>query len=76
VIDTRTIEVPRVFRLIQEWGRIPDEEMWRVFNMGAGMLAIVADGEVAVGLLRSRDVDAWICGQVQRTPGVHLLGGE
>jgi len=30
-----------IFKLIQEVGKIPDEEMYRVFNMGIGMVVIV-----------------------------------
>ncbi len=74
VVDTRMGEVPRLFRLLQEWGPVTDEEMWRVFNMGIGMLAIVGDGEAAVDLLRAREVDAWLCGEVTTQPGVRLLG--
>lgn len=74
VIDTRTFEVPRLFRLLQEWGGVPEEEMWRTFNMGAGMLAVVDDGERAVNFLRGGGMDAWLCGTVVSKPGVHLSG--
>ncbi len=30
-----------IFKLIQRMGRVPEEEMYRVFNMGIGMVAIV-----------------------------------
>ncbi len=32
---------PRIFSNIQQYGEIADEEMYRVFNMGAGMVTIV-----------------------------------
>jgi phosphoribosylformylglycinamidine cyclo-ligase len=41
VIDTSTWEVPPLFRLIQERGEVAQHEMYRVFNMGIGMLAIM-----------------------------------
>lgn len=72
VIDIRTFEVPLLFRLLQEWGELAEEHVWRTFNMGAGMLALVDDGERAVGALRARGVDAWVCGTVVNRPGVHL----
>lgn len=34
---------PEIFRLIQEVGEITDAEMYRVFNMGVGFLAIVPE---------------------------------
>jgi len=41
VINRGTWTVPPLFRLIQVRGEIAEEEMYRVFNMGIGMLAIV-----------------------------------
>jgi phosphoribosylformylglycinamidine cyclo-ligase len=40
--------VPPVFPLLQEQGRIDLEEMYRVFNMGVGMVAVVAPGQVDI----------------------------
>lgn len=34
--------VPPLFRLIGEGGSIPDDEMFRTFNMGIGMIVVVA----------------------------------
>jgi phosphoribosylaminoimidazole (AIR) synthetase len=48
--------------------------MWRTFNMGAGMIAVVPDGRAAVELLHGRGVDAWVCGAVTEQPGVHVAG--
>jgi phosphoribosylaminoimidazole synthetase len=42
--------VPPLFRFIQEKGDIADREMYRVFNMGIGMIAIVAAREVDAAL--------------------------
>jgi phosphoribosylformylglycinamidine cyclo-ligase len=75
-IDTRTFEVPRLFRLLQEWGDVEDGDMWRRFNMGAGMLAVVDDGERAANFLRGGGLDAWVCGTVVSRPGVHLAGAR
>jgi phosphoribosylformylglycinamidine cyclo-ligase len=74
VVDTTTFEVPQVFRIIQGLGNVAEPEMWRTFNMGAGMLAIVEDGMRAVNLLRELAVDAWICGRVTDGGGVRLVG--
>ncbi len=74
VVDVGTFEVPRIFRLLQERGDVAEAEMWRTFNMGAGMLAIVPDGQAAADLLRGRGVDAWVCGRVTDSGGVRLAG--
>ncbi len=47
VVDTGAWQVPPLFRLIQETGAIGRDEMHRVFNMGIGMVVIVAPGDVA-----------------------------
>lgn len=75
VIDASTFTVPDVFGVLATHGNIAVEEMWRVFNMGAGMLAVVADGREAVELLRRRSVDAWVCGQVREGAGEVELAG-
>jgi phosphoribosylformylglycinamidine cyclo-ligase len=33
-----------IFALVQRLGGVPDEEMWRVFNMGCGFVAVVPAG--------------------------------
>jgi phosphoribosylformylglycinamidine cyclo-ligase len=40
-IDTSAWPVPPLFRFVQHHGRIPDQEMRRVFNMGIGYTLIV-----------------------------------
>ena len=38
-------EVPVVFKKLQEWGNVPDREMYRTFNMGVGMVLVVDPAE-------------------------------
>ena len=45
-IDTRAWQVPPIFRLIQERGGISAEEMYEVFNMGIGMVLMVAPADM------------------------------
>jgi len=40
-IDLSSWTVPTLFRLIQSLGEVSEEEMFRVFNMGIGMVVIV-----------------------------------
>jgi len=41
VVDRTAWPRPAVFSFLQEKGNIPEEEMWRVFNMGIGYCLIV-----------------------------------
>jgi phosphoribosylformylglycinamidine cyclo-ligase len=49
-------EVPRVFSEIQRLGRVDDDEMAKVFNLGLGMVVSVPPGDVsrALSLLREQ----------------------
>ena len=38
--------VPEIFRLIQRQGNVPDQEMYKTFNMGIGMVLVVAPKDV------------------------------
>jgi phosphoribosylformylglycinamidine cyclo-ligase len=44
-LDARAWSVPPIFRLIQQRGEIPPEEMFRAFNMGAGIVLVVAPND-------------------------------
>lgn len=71
-ILTGSWEVPALFRFLQEAGRVPDEDMRRTFNMGAGMVVACAPadhGEV-LRLLRAQGEDAWMAGRVVSGSGV------
>ena len=75
VVDTATFEeVPAIFGLLAERGNVEPAEMWRTFNMGAGMLAIVPDARAAVAILQDRGLDAWSCGRVDDSGEVKLAG--
>jgi phosphoribosylformylglycinamidine cyclo-ligase len=41
-IDRRSWSVPPIFRLLQQHGRVSDDEMFRTFNMGIGMILACA----------------------------------
>ena len=41
-ITVGTWDIPELFLRIQEWAEVDSEEMFRVFNMGIGMVAVVA----------------------------------
>jgi len=61
-----TWDEPRIFAEIERAGDVPDLEMWSVFNLGVGMLAVVSgdEGEQALDVVRSEGHDAWIVGEV------------
>jgi phosphoribosylformylglycinamidine cyclo-ligase len=45
VVDARSWEPPRIFSEIQRLGEVTDDEMRKVFNLGIGMVVVVAPEE-------------------------------
>jgi len=46
VIHKESWEIPPVFGFLQDKGNIPEAEMYRTFNMGIGLMALVDDDQV------------------------------
>ncbi len=49
-IDRSAWEVPAIFRLIEKLGKVDALEMYRVYNMGMGLVAMVAPDDVDTAL--------------------------
>lgn len=49
--DLGSWKVPPIFQLIQECGNVAEDEMYRVFNMGVGMVMVVSPPSVDTVLL-------------------------
>ncbi len=65
-LDRGTWTPAPVFAMIAQRGRIERAEMDKTFNMGIGMVAIVApeDTDRALAILTARHLDCWILGTV------------
>jgi phosphoribosylformylglycinamidine cyclo-ligase/phosphoribosylamine--glycine ligase/phosphoribosylformylglycinamidine cyclo-ligase len=63
VIHLDSWDVPPLWKLIQEKGSISTEEMYRVFNMGIGMVAIL-DSSVASDVQASISEPTFIIGEL------------
>ena len=49
-IDTTAWDVPPIFRVIQERGNVSEREMFRVYNMGIGLVVILDSVDVPIAL--------------------------
>jgi len=58
--------IPRIFRLIQERGKVGKREMFRTFNMGVGMIVVVAAGYTnqTIRILGRFGQKAWVIGEL------------
>jgi phosphoribosylformylglycinamidine cyclo-ligase len=66
VIETKSWRAPQIFTVLQAGGKIDRAEMYQVFNMGIGMVAIVAqrDAKHATSTLKAKRV-----GRIERGTG-------
>ncbi len=67
-VDRGTWTPAPVFGMIAQRGRIDRSEMEKTFNMGVGMIAVVApeDTDRALAILTARHLDCWILGTVKK----------
>jgi phosphoribosylformylglycinamidine cyclo-ligase len=70
VIETKSWNVPRIFQLLQQNGKIDLREMYQIFNMGIGMAVVVAEQNAnrAMSILRAKRI-----GRIERGTGKTVL---
>src|ERR1700751_862667 len=79
-VDRGTWTPAPVFAMIAQRGRVTREEMEKTFNMGVGMIAVVApeDTDRALAILTARHLDCWVLGTVgkggKEGPRAKLVG--
>jgi len=66
MIETKKWRVPRIFQILQQNGNIDLQEMYQVFNMGIGMVAVVSerDAQRAMVMLKAKQI-----GRIERGTG-------
>jgi phosphoribosylformylglycinamidine cyclo-ligase len=73
-VRTGAWAVPPLFRLIQKGGAVAEDEMYRTFNMGIGMVAMVAPDDLhdVEHSLERRGETSYVIGSVVKGTGVVL----
>jgi phosphoribosylformylglycinamidine cyclo-ligase len=76
VIDAGTWEVPTVFSVLEAAGKVPRDEMFRVFNMGVGMVVIApaSHADEIIGSARVAGAVGWVMGEVKSGTGEVVIG--
>jgi phosphoribosylformylglycinamidine cyclo-ligase len=74
-IAVRSWEEPPLFALLREAGRIPEGEMRRTFNLGVGLILVVADERVdeVLAAVATRG-PGWVIGRTVEGAGVRFVG--
>jgi phosphoribosylformylglycinamidine cyclo-ligase len=65
-IETASWDVPNVFRVLQREGGVEQREMYRAFNMGVGMIAVVraSQADSVLDALAEAGEMAWVAGEI------------
>jgi len=71
-IYKKRISVHPIFRLIEKEGKVPEDDMWRTFNMGVGLVIVVPDKQAkkAIVKLELLGIDAAAIGRIVKGEGV------
>lgn len=65
-IDLKSWQIPEIFNWLQKMGNVPQEDMWRTFNCGVGMVVCVdrEHAKDALRILEERGEIAWVIGKI------------
>ena len=71
VIRKGSWPLPEAFRWLQQTGAVAEEEMWRVFNCGIGMVAVVARDQAAeaCSILEREGERVYPIGEIEKFSG-------
>ncbi len=64
VVYKKKWKVPSIMKEIQKIGNVPDKEMWKTFNMGIGMIAVVRKENAKLALKTLKN--AVVIGEIKR----------
>ena len=71
VVDLKSWDVPNVFQVLRDGGKVEAMEMYRAFNMGVGMV-VLAPADAADAVMRAAQAAgdrAWVMGHVTAGSG-------
>jgi phosphoribosylformylglycinamidine cyclo-ligase len=71
VIKKGSWDMLPIFQIIAEKSGVPDDELYQVFNMGIGMVTIVAaeKADAVLKFIKSQKHKAWVIGEVVKGKG-------
>jgi phosphoribosylformylglycinamidine cyclo-ligase len=72
IIRKGTWEMPPIFKLIEAKGGVAEAELYQVFNMGIGMVLLIAADktDAVMKCIRAQGQRAWLIGQVAKGRGI------
>ena len=76
IVNSSSWEIPPLFTALEEAGGVSRDEMYRVFNMGVGMVVVTDknDANTIIGNARVAGVTAWVMGEIRSGSGNVVIG--
>jgi len=67
-IDTKSWEIPYLFKFLQELGQVPHADMWNTFNLGVGFCLVVDKKNInsICKICTSHNIKSWEIGKILR----------
>ncbi|HLZ53993.1 MAG TPA: AIR synthase-related protein, partial [Verrucomicrobiae bacterium] len=71
VIRKGSWDMPPIFQFLAKKSDVPEAELYQVFNMGIGMVAIVSPdkADAILNIIRAQKHKAWLIGEVVKGSG-------
>ena len=65
-IDTKSWDIPFIFRFLKDLGQIPEKDFWNTFNLGVGFCLIINPKfkDQILNICDSNDISSWVIGKV------------
>ncbi|WP_320663700.1 phosphoribosylformylglycinamidine cyclo-ligase [Prochlorococcus sp. MIT 1223] len=77
-IDTKSWEIPSIFRWLEKAGQIPVSDLWNTFNLGVGFCVVLPSETVnpSIDICSRFGLSAWNMGRVEESSRDHqkLIG--
>jgi phosphoribosylformylglycinamidine cyclo-ligase len=72
VIKKGSWDMLPIFQIIEQKSGVPDDELYQVFNMGIGMVGIIAadKADAVLKFIKSQKHNAWIIGEIVKGKGI------
>ena len=65
-IDTKSWDIPFLFRFLKDVGQIPEEDFWNTFNLGVGFCLIIDKQfkDSILNICKDHNIDSWEIGRI------------
>ncbi|HSU72911.1 MAG TPA: AIR synthase-related protein, partial [Candidatus Binatia bacterium] len=64
---------PEIMLLCQKQGTVSDEEAYKTWNMGQGMVLITSDASAVMDVAKRHGIESKVIGTVTQEPGIRIV---